>query len=69
MAKATSEKRPDSDTFALRGDERLGQSFIIPKGRTLRLDPCSHAAQEVWPIVKELPGDAQIVGYIIRMVE
>lgn len=68
MAKAASEKPSDSDCFALREDERLCRSYTVPKGQSLTIVGSPYA-YEAWSIVKALPGDAQIVGYIMRMVE
>lgn len=47
---------------------RLGASRIHPKGVQFEILSGEYDL-EVWPIVKELSGDAQVVGYVIRMVE
>lgn len=55
-------------TETIRENERLGTSFIHPKGNQFVIPPCDRDF-EVWPIVKALPGDAQIAGYLIRLIE
>ena len=52
----------------LREGERLGHSMIFSEGGELNISAEGYVL-EVWPILKELPGEAQVMGYIIRMVK
>lgn len=52
----------------IRENERLGESYIIPKGERFEI-PLGSYDLEVWPIIRSMPGDAMIMGYVIRLIE